>query len=24
VFEAEWVLQYTLEKNPHIDFRESM
>jgi hypothetical protein len=24
VFEAQWVLQYTLEKNPHIDFRESM
>jgi peptide chain release factor 3 len=24
VFEAEWVLKYTLEKNPHIDFRESM
>jgi len=24
VFEAEWVLQYTLEKNPHFEFRESM
>ena len=24
VFEAQWVLQYTLEKNPHFDFRESM
>jgi peptide chain release factor 3 len=24
VFEAKWVLDYTLEKNPHIDFRESM
>jgi peptide chain release factor 3 len=24
VFEAQWVLQYTLEKNPHIDFRETM
>jgi peptide chain release factor 3 len=24
VFEADWVLKYTLEKNPHIDFRESM
>jgi len=24
VFEAEWVLQYTLEKNPHIEFRETM
>ena len=24
VFEAAWVLEYTLEKNPHIDFRESM
>jgi len=24
LFEAKWVLDYTLEKNPHIDFRESM
>jgi len=24
VFEVQWVLQYTLEKNPHIDFRQSM
>ena len=24
VFEAEWVLQFTLEKNPHFEFRESM
>jgi peptide chain release factor 3 len=24
MFEAKWVLDYTLEKNPHIDFRESM
>ena len=24
VFEAQWVMDYTLEKNPHIDFRESM
>jgi len=24
VFEAEWVLRYTLEKNPHIDFRDSI
>jgi len=24
VFEGEWVLKYTLEKNPDVDFRESM
>lgn len=24
VFESQWVLDYTVEKNPHIDFRESM
>jgi peptide chain release factor 3 len=24
VFEAKWVLDYTLEKNPHVDFREAI
>ena len=24
VFESQWVLEYTVERNPHIDFRESM
>jgi peptide chain release factor 3 len=24
LFEAQWVLDYTLEKNPHIDFRQTM
>jgi peptide chain release factor 3 len=24
LFEAKWVLDYTLEKNPHVDFRASM
>ena len=24
LFEAQWVLDYTLEKNPHIDFRPTM
>jgi peptide chain release factor 3 len=24
VFEAKWVLEYTLERNPHVDFRDTM
>ena len=24
IFEADWVLRYTVEKNPHVEFRDTM